>query len=229
MRRRLGWLVPVAVAASFWLARNLILDILFGSAGEWTKENTGVVGDFIDWRWSPLAVSLVALVAYVLAVVRWNQIASFVVQRLPTDGPVPTSTPILDASNSASRTFDIELGKYSVTMEHSKATVMTIETSLRPSHPMELARVELLVYRHEADESPLEIDELREEKPYLDNPLPKVLEMPGVYPWSFELPTKVSDDYEFVVRLGRLAFLADGKWWVSGDLDVQWWEPKQEC
>lgn len=197
-----------------------MLDIFFGSAGEWVKENAGLVGDFLAWRWSSPTVLVVSLIVYVIIVARWNQVLDFVAARMPNGRPTTND----DVSVLAGRSLEIVLMGYSHHESSiidddgntvSSPTVTSVETSLRPSHPMELSRVILLVQA--GRDEPLEVDEVRHEKRYLDSPFPLVLDRPGIHKWSFELPTKRSESSSCKANL---ALLVDGQWQHSKEIEV---------
>lgn len=66
------------------VVKELVLELVFGSAADWIKGNAGLAGDFLAWRWStlPLAIVVAAGTAWVL---------NRVLQR----SPIPPSWPLV--------------------------------------------------------------------------------------------------------------------------------------
>jgi hypothetical protein len=58
----------VVVALVVWAMKELVIELIFGSAADWLKANTWLLGDFLSWRWStPILVAIAALFAWVLS------------------------------------------------------------------------------------------------------------------------------------------------------------------
>lgn len=57
------WLtVPVISGVVTLVTKELVLELIFGSTADWLKSNLWVLGDFLAWRWSGLALGLIILV-----------------------------------------------------------------------------------------------------------------------------------------------------------------------
>ena len=69
-------LIPAIV---YLVIRELLFEIVFGSAVDWIRDRDGVVVDFIAWRWSSLLISVILLALTGLVVAYWDNLS----QRLP--------------------------------------------------------------------------------------------------------------------------------------------------
>lgn len=57
------WLTAAAISSVITLvAKELALELVFGSAADWLKSNLWILGDFLAWRWSGLVLGLILFV-----------------------------------------------------------------------------------------------------------------------------------------------------------------------
>lgn len=64
------WRRPALImlpSLAYLVIRELILELVFGSAGDWIKQNAGLFGDFIAWRWSSVIIAGLAALAIAVA------------------------------------------------------------------------------------------------------------------------------------------------------------------
>ena len=73
-----SWLTAAVISGLVTLvAKELALELIFGSAADWLKSNLWILGDFLAWRWSGLALGLILLVGvWVLGIVIQRQQAA---------------------------------------------------------------------------------------------------------------------------------------------------------
>ena len=56
------WLTAAAISGVITLvAKELALELVFGSAADWLKSNLWILGDFLAWRWSGLTLGLIVV------------------------------------------------------------------------------------------------------------------------------------------------------------------------
>jgi len=125
--------------------------------------------------------------------------------------------PSLDSTHAATEDDDlaIEIYRTSAVIQTPGLPVATIETSLRPSRPMKLERVVLMLVNE--DGSSDVVDVIQETKDYLTSIFPLALERGGLYKWSFEIPPW---DGEIGVSNAHLVLIADGARHRSTDFQV---------
>jgi len=66
-----SWLTWAVISGLVGLVgKELVLELVFGSAADWLKSNLWVVGDFLEWRFSGLALGIVILITvWILGIV----------------------------------------------------------------------------------------------------------------------------------------------------------------
>ena len=97
------------------VVRELVLELVFGSAADWIKANASLAGDFLAWRWSTLAIAIV-----VAAGTAW--ILNTVLKRSPISPSWPLVSPheeivLIEPRDGARITSPIKVRGYARTFE----------------------------------------------------------------------------------------------------------------
>lgn len=82
LRRVIVTLTPSVLWVLLWLLYQLAAEIVFGSAADWLKGHSGVVGDFLAWRWSVIIITMALLAATGLLMLSWESLISPSIKRL---------------------------------------------------------------------------------------------------------------------------------------------------
>ena len=77
------------------VAKELVLELVFGSAADWLKSNLWIVGDFLAWRWSGLALGFIVGVGVLGILIGGQGVVAAVNATLTILGRVPRSWSIL--------------------------------------------------------------------------------------------------------------------------------------